>query len=215
MNNGYGFSVQLGLLIRYRQNKLSTTCILRSIKYEANIYVMVSLSQSLCLFSEFIFQFFGLKNERARYSRPEKKMSLKFVKIVLEMIVIKHLVEVNYCYSFNHTAGNRHPFGPGLFRKFIFVCIGKLNSFFLYLIVSFVCVLGNGLSVVGFPQDLLHQDELFEKTSFQPKSYSIIFKYHANSFSGPPFFVQLNVNGAEVSSIPFSVYSPKTVLILF
>lgn len=67
------------------------------------------------------------KRKSTEFSKPEeeKKMSsLKFVKIVLQMIVIKNFVEVNYCNSFNHTAGNRHPFGSGLFIKFTFVCIG-------------------------------------------------------------------------------------------
>lgn len=176
----------------------------------------VPLSHSLCLFSEFVFQIFGFKKRESSglETRKKKMSSMKFVTIVLQMIVIEHLFEVNYCNSFNHTAGNREPFGRGLFIKFTFISSGKLNSIFFYSILSFlirlfssiscVCVC-TGFSAIGYPQDLLQQGELFKKTTLEPKSYSIAFKYHANSFSGPPFFVQLNVNGAEVSCISFSV----------
>lgn len=135
-------------------------------------------------------------------TRKKKMSSLIFVKIVLQMIVVEYLVEVKYCNSFIHTAGNRQPFGTGLFIKFTFVSIGKLNLIFFYSIL-----ISNSFVLIRFySQDLLHHGALFKKTSFQPKSYSIVFKYHANPFSGPPFFVQLNVNGAEVNCIPFSVY---------
>lgn len=156
--------------------------------FELKFLFILVFEFSVCSFS--ISQSFeSSDNSSAIEPKKSVKMSLQiFVAISLQIILVEHLITVD-CNSFNHTAGSRSPFGISLFSKVsIFQSKRKIKLNFS-------------------KTDLLHEGDLFQRVTTDPRNYSIAFKYHAHSFSGPPFFVQLNVKGAQVKCFFSEVFN--------